>query len=59
MDNTIESRLAAVQEFNAERQLEFANNERIRLALVLAEKEKRIADLEQEVMWLKTNKGIK
>lgn len=59
MDNTIQSRLAAVQEFNAERQLEFANHERIRLALILAEKEKRIADLEQEIMWLKTNKGVK
>ena len=59
MDNTIESRLAAVQEFNTERQLEFANNERIRLAMALAEKEKRIAELEQENMWLKTNKEVK
>ena len=59
MDNTIESRLSAVQEFNTERQLEFANSERIRLAMVLAEKEKRIAELEQEIMWLKTNKGVK
>lgn len=59
MDNTIEYRLAAVQEFNTERQLEFANNERIRLAMVIAEKERRIAELEQENMWLKTNKGVK
>lgn len=57
MDNTIEYRLAAVQEFNTERQLEFANSERIRLAMILAEKEKRISELEQEIMWLKTNKG--
>lgn len=57
MENNIDARIATIHGFTTEKQLEFANSERIRLAIALVDAEKKMSIMAQEIMWLKSSKG--